>query len=169
MLIQMYSLYYFNIPWNLFLENLRWQRLRKWKSLSLVQLFVTPWTLAQQAPLSMEFSRQEYWNGLPFPSPADLPNPGIELPSPADSLLSESPGELSFKDKIPHLKSLGFQEGKGIYICFSFRISRQFSWFICRGCLGRHDRGLSVWKGQGVRFHSVHVCYVCVSVSVFEE
>ena len=40
-----------------------------------------PWTVAQQTPLSMEFSRQEYWNGLPFPPPGDLPNPGIELAS----------------------------------------------------------------------------------------
>ena len=42
------------------------------------QLFVTPWTVACQAPLFMEFSRQEYWSGEPFPSPGDLPNPGIE-------------------------------------------------------------------------------------------
>ena len=42
----------------------------------------TPWTVACQAPLSMGFSRQEYWSGLPFPSPGDLPNPGIELRSP---------------------------------------------------------------------------------------
>ena len=42
--------------------------------------FATPWTVAHQAPLSMGFSRQEYWSGLPFPSPGDLPNPGIELP-----------------------------------------------------------------------------------------
>ena len=40
--------------------------------------FVTPWTVACQAPLSMRFPRQEYWNGLPFPSPGDLPNPGIK-------------------------------------------------------------------------------------------
>ena len=46
-------------------------------SLSHVQLFVTPWTVAHQAPLSMEFSRQEYWSGLPFSPPGDLPNPGI--------------------------------------------------------------------------------------------
>ena len=50
--------------------------------LSRVQLFATPWTVAYQAPLSMGFSRQEYWSGLPFPSP-DLPNPGIEPGSPA--------------------------------------------------------------------------------------
>ena len=48
-----------------------------------VQLFVTPWTVAHQAPLSMRFSRQEYWSGLPFPSPGDLPNPGINTASPA--------------------------------------------------------------------------------------
>ena len=48
------------------------------KSLSRVQLFVTPWTVAYQASLSMGFSRQEYWSGLPFPSPGDLPEPGIE-------------------------------------------------------------------------------------------
>ena len=53
----------------------------KW--LSRVQLFSTPWTVACQAPLSMGFSRQEYWSGLPFPSPGDLPNPGIEPRSPA--------------------------------------------------------------------------------------
>ena len=49
--------------------------------LSHVQLFVTPWTIARQAPLSMGFSRQEYWNGLPFLTPGDLPNPGIESTS----------------------------------------------------------------------------------------
>ena len=48
-----------------------------------VQLFVTPWTVACQAPLSMGFSSQEYWSGLPFPSPGDLPNPRIEPRSPA--------------------------------------------------------------------------------------
>ena len=53
------------------------------KLLSRVQLFVAPWTVDCQAPLSMEFSRQEYWSGLPFPSPEDLPDPGIEPGSPA--------------------------------------------------------------------------------------
>ena len=68
----------------------------KVKSLSRVRLFATPWTVAYQAPQSMEFSRQEYWRGLPFPSPGDLPNPGIEARSPslqADALPSESPGK----------------------------------------------------------------------------
>ena len=66
------------------------------QSLSRVQLFVTPWTVAQQAPLSMELSRQEYWSGLPFPSPGDLLDPGIEPGSPtsqADSLPSGPPGK----------------------------------------------------------------------------
>ena len=45
--------------------------------------FATPWTIARQAPLSVEFSSQEYWSGLPFPTPGDLPNPGIEPTSPA--------------------------------------------------------------------------------------
>ena len=62
-----------------------------------VQLFATPWTVAHQAPPSMGFSRQEYWSGLPFPSPGDLPDPGIEPGSPAskaDALTSEPPGWL---------------------------------------------------------------------------
>ena len=53
------------------------------KSFSHVQFFVTPWTVACQDPPSMGFSRQEYWSGLPFPSPGDLPDPGIEPRSPA--------------------------------------------------------------------------------------
>ena len=68
----------------------------KVKSLSRVRLFATPWTVARQAPLSMGFSRQEYWSGLPFPSPEDLPNPEIESRSPAlqaDALSSEPPGK----------------------------------------------------------------------------
>ena len=67
----------------------------KVKVLSYVQLFATPWTVARQAPQSMGFSRQEYWNGLPFPSPEHLPDPGMEPHSPAlqaDSLLFELQG-----------------------------------------------------------------------------
>ena len=57
------------------------------------------WTVAYQAPLSMEFSRKEYWSGLPFPSPGDPPNPEIKPGSPtlqADALLSEPPGKPVF-------------------------------------------------------------------------
>ena len=62
--------------------------------LSHVLFFEAPWTVTCQTPLSMEFSRQEYWSGLPFPSPQDLPNPGIESRAPtlqADPLPSEPP------------------------------------------------------------------------------
>ena len=72
------------------------------KSLSHVQLFATPWTVVYQAPLSMGFSRQAYWSGLPFPSPGDLPDPGIEHGSPAlqaDAVTSEPPGKRESKGK----------------------------------------------------------------------
>ena len=68
----------------------------KVKLFSRVRLFATPWTVAYQAPPSMGFSRQECWSGLPFPSPGDLPDPGIEPGSPAlqaDALPSEPPGD----------------------------------------------------------------------------
>ena len=89
-------------PWK---KNQRWEGARvnsflilevvllvKVKLLTGVQLLVTPWTVAHQAPPSMEFSRQEYWSRLPFPSPGDLPDPGIEPGYPtlqADALQSE--------------------------------------------------------------------------------
>ena len=68
----------------------------KVKSLSRVRLSETSWTVAYQASPSMGFSMQEYWSGLPFPSPGDLPNPGIKPGSPAleaDALTSELPGK----------------------------------------------------------------------------
>ena len=55
--------------------------------LSCVQLLATPWTVAHQAPLSLEFSRQEFWSGVPFPPPGDLPNPGIKPTSLASPVL----------------------------------------------------------------------------------
>ena len=76
--------------------------------LSYVWLFVSPWPVTHQAPLSMESSRQEYWNELPFPSPGDLRNPGIEPGSPAlqaDSLLSKPPGKPVVSSRL-HLLSL---------------------------------------------------------------
>ena len=89
-----------------FLFRVQWRTLPSWTpvsslpekgesySFSRVWLLSTPWIVAHQAPLSMGYSRQEYWSGLPFPSPGDLPYPGIKLGSPAlqaDSLLSEPP------------------------------------------------------------------------------
>ena len=79
----------------------------KVKSLSRVRLFATPWTVAHQAPLSMGFSRQEYWSGLPFPSPGDLPTQGLNPGLPglqsgrvalqAEALTSEPPGKPKIK------------------------------------------------------------------------
>ena len=69
-------------------------------SLSGVRLFANPWTLAHQAPLSMGFFRKEYQIGLPFPSPGDLPNPGIKPTSPALAsgfFTTEPPGKPTFK------------------------------------------------------------------------
>ena len=76
--------------------HLQFRKPNKVKSLSRVWLFVTPWTVAHQAPPSMGFPKQEYWNGLPFPSPGDLPHPGIEPGFPtlqAYALTSEPPGK----------------------------------------------------------------------------
>ena len=70
--------------------------LSEMKSLSHVRLFAKPWTIVHQSPLSLEFSKQEYWSGLPFPSPGHLPDPGLELRSPAlqrEALQSEPPGK----------------------------------------------------------------------------
>ena len=78
-------------------------------SRSVVSDSATPWTV-HQVPLSMEFSRQEYWSGLPFPSPGDLPHPGIKSRSPAlqvDSLPSEPPG----KPKNTRVGSLSLFQG----------------------------------------------------------
>ena len=83
----------FNFSFKPFLTSSPWPKcapepvhdsiIMKWNSLSCVWLFATLWTVAYQAPLSMGFSRQEYWSGLPFPSPGDLPNPATEFISPA--------------------------------------------------------------------------------------
>ena len=72
----------------------------------------TPWTIACQAPLSMEFSSQEYWSGLPYPSPGDLPVSGVEPGSPAlhaDSLSSELPGKHMLPNKQEGILSMGFR------------------------------------------------------------
>ena len=95
--------YYFHLL-QTSIKCLRWLTIKdsqmyiniKVKVLRHVQLFGTPWTVACQAPLSMGFSRQECWSGLPIPSPGDLPNPGIKPGSPAlqaDSLPSEPLGK----------------------------------------------------------------------------
>ena len=87
---------------------------------------MTPWTVAHQTPLSMEFSRQEYWSGWPFPSPGDLPDPGIKPSYPtlqADSLLTEPPGKprQSIKEGIKR------QWGKQARFYLEYRVSEAIS------------------------------------------
>ena len=103
----------------------------KVKSLSLVRLFVTLWTVAHQAPLSMGFSSQEYWSGLPFPSPGDLPNPGTEPESPAlqaDALSSDP-------DSIPGLgRSPGDGNGNPLqYSCLQNPMDGEAWWATVHG------------------------------------
>ena len=94
----------------------------------------------KKAPLSMEFSRQEYWSGLPFPSPGDFPKPGIELRSPAlqaDSLLSEPPGKPVHQDVCPRIcvfyPNKQFQ--KGVFFCgLSAMVLMKF-WSVIHVCL----------------------------------
>ena len=98
------------------------------KLLSCIRLFATPWTVAYKAPLSMEFSKQEYSSGLPFPSPGDLPDPGIEPRSPALQaviLPSELPGK-------PPCLLVGRKFGYRGSLCISlvfYRISLATGWF----------------------------------------
>ena len=92
------------------------------KSFSRVRFFATLWTVAHKDPPSMGFSRQEYWSGLPFPSPGDLPNPGIEPRSPAsqaEALTSEPPRN-PFNEVRQTIKNITFmclyEFGLGNYI-----------------------------------------------------
>ena len=90
------------LEWVAISFSIAWKWKVKVKSLSHVQLFATPWTVAHQAPPSKGFSRHEYWSGSPFPSPGDLPDPGIEPKSPtlqADALTSEPPGKPDIKKR----------------------------------------------------------------------
>ena len=102
-----------------------------------------PWTVACQAPLSMEFSRQEYWSGLPFPSPWDLPNPGIKARSStlqANSLVSEPLGKSSSwagstSQAVP-------SEEKAVKLMWTWSMSKK-----------RNIVGLRDWIGQKVCSH----------------
>ena len=87
---------FFKLPFFIFATSILYYVFCVCQPLSRVQLFMIPWAVACQAPLSMEFSRQEYWSGLPFSIPGDLPDPGIKLRSPAlqaDSLQFEPQGK----------------------------------------------------------------------------
>ena len=88
----------------------------KVKLLSHVQLFAIPWTVACQDCPSMGFSRQEYWSGLPFPSPGDLPNPGIE------------PGSPTLQADSYHLSHLGIPGIKTVFLNKKFLTTRKLKW-----------------------------------------
>ena len=84
------------------------------ESLSHVHLFVSPWAVDLQAPLSMGFSRQKYWGGLPFPSSWDLPNPGIETVSPALKADSSPMSHLRSPHLFPLLRLLGYSQSRSL-------------------------------------------------------
>ena len=103
-------------------------------------LFVTPWAVARQAPLSMEFSRPEYWSRLPFPSPGDFPTLGIEPGSPAvqaESLPSEPPGKPRHKlnPSSYHLQAsrVVSSEGQAVWIWFCHCVS--LGRYLSTGCV----------------------------------
>ena len=117
------------------------------KSLSRVRLFATPWTVAYQAFLSMGFSRQEYQSGLPFPSPGDLPDPGIKPRSPAleaGTLISEPPGTQKASLQTKLVEVMEFQLS-----CF-----KSWKMMLWKGCtqyaskFGKLSSGHRTGKGQ---------------------
>ena len=85
--------------------------------------FATPWTVARQASLAMEFSRQEYWNGLPFPSTGDPPDPGIEPTSPADRFFTSEPPGKPFIFKYLFQKQLFLGEDLAIFIFYEMCVT----------------------------------------------
>ena len=104
--------------------------------LTRVQLVAIPWTAICQAPLSTEFSRQEYWSGLPFPSPAVLPHPGIELMSPSLAgrfFTTESPAKPSFSKPIHDLFTPGRVKAEVKY--GNPRIRKDRAWSNQASCL----------------------------------
>ena len=117
------------------------------KLLSRVRLFATPWTVAYQAPLSMGFSRQESWSGLPFPSPGDLPNPGL------------NPGLPHCRQTLYHLS----YHWKDPVIIFSFSISKLFSIFPDKAQHFHIDKVPAVHAGAYLSPLSAGICLISMS------
>ena len=109
---------------------------------SCVQLCVTPWTVAHPVLLSMGFSRQEYWSGLPCPLPGDLPNPGIEPRSPVlqvDSLPAEPPGKPSVNKGQMKNSLLNFGDWKSMIMWWRWS---ELRWLLCcrkQGDIKKYD------------------------------
>ena len=106
-----------------------------WRScvcvLSHVWLFVTPWTVTHQAPLSMELPRQEYWNGLPFPPPGDLPDPGVKYTSPASPTLAGRSLPLSHLGS--HYGEIIFPIWKLSVVSYGFHVEVYTPWYAHKG------------------------------------
>ena len=119
--------------------------------LSRVQLFETPWTVAHKAPLFMELSRQEYWNGLPFPTPEDLPKPGMEPTCLAFSALAGR----SFTTVPPGKPMKPLQCGPSYYLHCALKAQR--SWVTCSS----HTAGpWQSWNPESdSKAHVLHVIF----------
>ena len=165
MRIDCYTLIWFRTHYPKYGTLIYWIFWSEVKLLSRVQFFATPWTVAHQAPPSMEFSRQEYWSGLPFPSPGDLPNPGIEPSSPtlwADALLSSQPpgSILSWRNSkngkcgipVPFpLKQFIETAGAGRILCRPLPILKQIIRPSCEWCpLYTWKKGAALSSRQGM-------------------
>ena len=125
------------------LACLRWERWYSYWSevtlLSHVWLFVTPWTVAYQVPPSIGFSRQKYWSGLPFPSPGELPNPGIE------------PGLPHCRQMLYHLSHQGsLLVGKGLDLMNAWRTVDKGLWHCTGGSDQDHPQEKEMQKGKMV-------------------
>ena len=124
------------------------------QSLCHVRLFETPWTIALQAALSMAFPRQEYWSGLPLPSPRDLPDPGIKPTSPAlvDELFStEPPGKPRFwilckKEKTDIILALMSLQYSGFFPKLFFFLGKNSSLFYPWRRTGKIESGKNKYK-----------------------
>ena len=140
------------------------------KSLSRVQLFVTPWTVAYQAPQSMGFSRQKYWSGLPFPSPGDLPNPGIEPGSPtlqADTLPSEPPGKLPKKGNAKECSNYH----TAVFISHTSEVMLKILQARLQQCMNRElpDVQAGFRKGRGTRDQIANIHWIMEKAREFQR
>ena len=116
----------------------------------------TPWTAARQAPLSMGLSRQEYWSGLPFPPPGDLPDPGIELMTPLSPALQVDSLLLSYQGK-PHIQHcLYFKK------CFFFFLKLKFSGVSTSCCRSESPLIYLLWEENDSAFIVTSAPTTCV-------
>ena len=122
---------------------------------------MTPWTVAHQTPLSMEFSRQEYWIGLPFPSPGDLPESGIEPESPAlqvDALPSKPPGKHIVNYNFCHteIQLLHFATFFFFLVIYKFSFEKKYSGSYIAENMGKKIH-MQWHEVTGVKSNWIHV------------